>query len=173
VSRRFSNVSAAEQMAARLDARRIRTGRWIARCPAHADRAPSMTVTEGRDGRILLHCFAGCTLAAILHSAGLTVQQLFAASPAPSPSQLAEAAARRAQQRAAEATLRRRERMRVEKIRLQLRDLDQSARELARTLALLPDETPGAEALTACYHAMLTEQRLLERELAVDTGETE
>ena len=37
---------------------------------------------------------------------------------------------------------------------------------------LLPDKTPGAEALTACYHAMLTEQRLLERELDGDTGDS-
>jgi hypothetical protein len=166
-------VSAAEQVAAHLDARRVRAGRWIARCPAHADRAPSLTVAEGRDGRALLHCFAGCSLAVILQSAGLTMQQLFATSPWPLPALLAKAQAQRAQQRAEEAARRRRERMRIERIRLQLRDLYQSAGELARTLALLPDEAPGAEALAACYHATLTEQRLLERELACDTGETE
>jgi hypothetical protein len=83
-----------------------------------------------------------------------------------------QVAAVRARQRAEEVARRRRERMRVEKIRLQLRDLHQTAGELAHTLARLPDETHGAEALTACYHAMLTEQRTLERELAGDTGET-
>lgn len=58
-------------------------------------------------------------------------------------------------------------------LRLQARDLHQSAGELAHKLALLPNETPGAEALAACYHAMLTELRCLDRELAGDTGETE
>jgi hypothetical protein len=121
----------------------------------------------------LLHCFAGCSLAAILHSGGLTIQQLFPTSPQPSPAELAKAQALRAQQRAEEATRRRRERMRIERLRLQLCDLYQSAGKLAHTLALLPDEAPGAEALAACYHEILTEQRLLERELACDTGEFE
>lgn len=40
-------------------------GRWhgnygTARCPAHDDRNPSLSIKDGRDGRLLLHCFAGC-----------------------------------------------------------------------------------------------------------------
>ena len=31
----------------------------IARCPAHDDRHPSLSIAE-RDGKLLLHCFAGC-----------------------------------------------------------------------------------------------------------------
>jgi hypothetical protein len=165
-------MSAAEQISAHLEARPVRAGRWIARCPSHADRAPSLTVAEGRDGRALLHCFAGCSLQAILRSAGLTMHQLFPHGPPPSRESLTLMAAVRARQRAQECARRRRERVRVERIRLQLRDLRQTAGELAHKLALLPDETPGADALTACYHAMLTEQRTLERELARDTGET-
>jgi hypothetical protein len=39
-----------------------RAGRdWIARCPAHADKTPSLAIREGRDGRVLLKCHAGCT----------------------------------------------------------------------------------------------------------------
>lgn len=34
--------------------------RWMARCPAHDDRTPSLSITEGHDGRLLVHCFAGC-----------------------------------------------------------------------------------------------------------------
>ena len=34
---------------------------YQARCPAH-DGAPSLTITEGADGRVLLHCHAGCEL---------------------------------------------------------------------------------------------------------------
>lgn len=54
-----------------------RNGRgWIARCPAHADRSPSLSVGEGA-GRILLHCFAGCTVEAISAAAGIEVRELF------------------------------------------------------------------------------------------------
>ena len=30
------------------------------RCPAHEDKSPSFSVSETRDGRPLVHCFAGC-----------------------------------------------------------------------------------------------------------------
>ena len=54
-------------------------GRWngrsgMARCPAHEDRTPSLSVSETRDGRVLVHCFAGCSQAAAidaLKAAGL------------------------------------------------------------------------------------------------------
>mgnify|MGYP002152046867 CR=1 FL=1 len=36
---------------------------WMARCPAHKDKSASLSVGEGRDGRALLRCFAGCELA--------------------------------------------------------------------------------------------------------------
>jgi hypothetical protein len=32
----------------------------LARCPAHKDRSPSLSVREGTGGRILVKCFAGC-----------------------------------------------------------------------------------------------------------------
>lgn len=40
-------------------------GKWssnhgMCRCPAHADSTPSLSVTGTPDGRVLLHCFAGC-----------------------------------------------------------------------------------------------------------------
>ncbi len=40
-------------------------GRWhgsygTARCPAHEDRSPSLSLRDGDDGRLLVHCFAGC-----------------------------------------------------------------------------------------------------------------
>ena len=38
-----------------------RAGRdWMAKCPAHADRTPSLAIREGRDGKILVRCHAGC-----------------------------------------------------------------------------------------------------------------
>lgn len=56
---------------------------WTARCPAHQDRSPSLSVAQGDDGRILLHCFAGCQVEAITAAIGLTVHDLFAEGPAP------------------------------------------------------------------------------------------
>jgi hypothetical protein len=57
--------------------RRTGPGRWIARCPAHADRSPSMSVRELDDGRILIHDHAGCDVHSILAAVGLDVSALF------------------------------------------------------------------------------------------------
>lgn len=39
----------------------IRAGsQWLARCPVHADRTPSLALREGDNGRLLVHCHAGC-----------------------------------------------------------------------------------------------------------------
>ena len=56
-----------------------KTGRetWIACCPGHNDKNPSMTVRELADGRVLLHCFAGCSVDEVLSGAGLTFDALF------------------------------------------------------------------------------------------------
>jgi hypothetical protein len=63
--------------------RAVRNG-WIARCPAHQDRSPSLSISEGRDGRVLLKCFAGCTLEAICAVLKIRVSELFA-SPGEKP----------------------------------------------------------------------------------------
>jgi hypothetical protein len=52
-------------------------GRWIARCPAHEDKNPSLSLRELDDGRILLHCFAGCATADVLAAVGLSMADLF------------------------------------------------------------------------------------------------
>ena len=62
---------------------------WALKCPAHDDRVASVSMSEGDDGRVLVHCHAGCSTADILASVGLTVADLFAAPraamPAPAP----------------------------------------------------------------------------------------
>lgn len=60
-----------------------RTGRdqWIACCPAHQDRSPSMTVKEIDDGRVLVHCFAGCSVESILGAVGMDFDALFPDKP--------------------------------------------------------------------------------------------
>ncbi len=57
--------------------RREREGQWQARCPAHDDRTPSLSVGIGRDGKVLLDCKAGCTYDAVKRAAGLTDADLF------------------------------------------------------------------------------------------------
>ena len=52
-------------------------GRWIACCPAHEDRSPSLSIRELEDGRTLLHCFGGCYVDAVVGAVGLTVSDLF------------------------------------------------------------------------------------------------
>lgn len=56
-------------------------GTWIARCPGHDDKNPSMTVRELEDGRVLAHCFAGCSIEMILDAAGLGFDDLFPDKP--------------------------------------------------------------------------------------------
>ena len=51
--------------------------RWIAKCCAHDDRSPSLAIRLVDDERILLHCFAGCDVAAIVAAAGLQLEDLF------------------------------------------------------------------------------------------------
>jgi len=57
------------------DAKQVGKG-WSARCPAHEDRRPSLSVAEGDDGRALVRCHAGCTTEDICAVVGLTVLDL-------------------------------------------------------------------------------------------------
>lgn len=50
---------------------------WIACCPAHEDKSPSLSINTGDDGRILLHCHAGCVTEAVVSSLGLKPKDLF------------------------------------------------------------------------------------------------
>lgn len=50
--------------------------RWMARCPAHPDKSPSLSIRD-TDERILIHCFAGCGAADVVAAVGLTLADLF------------------------------------------------------------------------------------------------
>jgi putative DNA primase/helicase len=39
---------------------------WVACCPAHEDRNPSLSLRDSADGQVLVHCHAGCTQAAVI-----------------------------------------------------------------------------------------------------------
>jgi hypothetical protein len=51
--------------------------RWIARCPAHEDRHPSLAVRELEDGRVLIHDFGGCGVTDVLSAIGLGLSDLY------------------------------------------------------------------------------------------------
>src|ERR1035441_7462863 len=50
---------------------------WSAKCPGHEDGTASLSIGEGSDGRVLLHCFAGCAFADIVRAAGVGERDLF------------------------------------------------------------------------------------------------
>lgn len=52
-------------------------GRWIARCPAHEDRRPSLAIREVDDGTVLVRCFAGCGASEVVSAVGLELRDLF------------------------------------------------------------------------------------------------
>lgn len=52
-------------------------GSWIACCPAHEDKTPSLSIRETSDGTILVHDFAGCSPVDILSAVGLELKDLF------------------------------------------------------------------------------------------------
>lgn len=60
----------------RLQSVRHNATGWMARCPAHADNNPSLSVTE-KGGKILLKCFAGCSLNAIMAALHMDAKELF------------------------------------------------------------------------------------------------
>ena len=49
---------------------------WAARCPAHDDKSPSLSVSEGDDGKTLVHCHAGCTPEDVCQKLGLGLSDL-------------------------------------------------------------------------------------------------
>lgn len=87
-------------------------GRWhgrygLARCPAHDDRKPSLTLADGPGGRLLAHCKTGCTFAGVLDALrGLGVIEGRGTVPQTDPVEMARYVAaqrREAEKRAAQA----------------------------------------------------------------------
>lgn len=66
-------MATAETIATALGGRKAGGG-WIARCPAHDDRTPSLSICNSSDGKVLVRCHAGCAqeqVISILGSRGL------------------------------------------------------------------------------------------------------
>lgn len=66
----MSTATTAADLADKLNARRSGNG-WAAKCPAHDDRNASLSISHGDDGKLLLHCHAGCRFQEILAAAGV------------------------------------------------------------------------------------------------------
>jgi hypothetical protein len=52
-------------------------GSYAALCPAHDDHDPSLSVSQGSDGRVLLCCHAGCETKDVVAAIGLSLKDLF------------------------------------------------------------------------------------------------
>ena len=57
-------ISTAE-IAHALGGRRVGQDRYVARCPSHEDRSPSLSLSDTGDGLVLWHCHAGCSQAEV------------------------------------------------------------------------------------------------------------
>jgi len=49
---------------------------WLARCPAHPDKTPSLAIREEGD-RVLIHCFAGCSPFEVVSAVSMDLSDLF------------------------------------------------------------------------------------------------
>jgi putative DNA primase/helicase len=74
----MNNAAPLNNLLAKLDGvKPSGPGKYSAKCPAHDDNRASLSISQGDDGRVLLHDHAGCTVAAILAAVGLTMSDLF------------------------------------------------------------------------------------------------
>lgn len=71
--------TAYEQFLSVLEEHGCRKGREFC-CPSHADRHPSLSISEGDDGRVLVKCHAGCEPKEIVAALGLNLSDLFEAN---------------------------------------------------------------------------------------------
>jgi len=55
----------ADSIAKALGGRRAGAG-WTARCPAHADSTPSLSISVSSNAKVLVHCHAGCDQAQVI-----------------------------------------------------------------------------------------------------------
>jgi hypothetical protein len=69
-------MRAIERILERLEGVRTHGDKYAALCPIHDDKEPSLSVAEGEDGKVLLHCFAGCKTTDIVAALRLRMSDL-------------------------------------------------------------------------------------------------
>lgn len=57
----------------------------IARCPAHDDTDPSLSISQDDNGKVLIHCHKGCNQANVVQACGLSFSDLFPATSMSAP----------------------------------------------------------------------------------------
>jgi hypothetical protein len=69
--------------ASRLEfCKQVKPDQYISRCPAHADKSPSLSFGLGRNGdRIVINCYAGCTPESVIEAVGMQMSDLFPDDP--------------------------------------------------------------------------------------------
>jgi hypothetical protein len=76
----------ASEFASLLHAKRTAKGKWVAVCPAHPDRKPSLSIAEGKKVPVVIKCMShGCDTRDILEAIGLSWGDLFDAKHELSP----------------------------------------------------------------------------------------
>ena len=143
------------QIADLLHARPVGPSRWMAKCPKHEDRSPSLSIREGQSGRILIRCFAGCTTGDILNKLGLSWADI--CGEPMTREKIRQGAAERQ-----ERELHQKRRRAVERSAFdRLRQLHCISDELGSRLANDPDG-PGADDVARLFHEALTKIRRIE-----------
>jgi hypothetical protein len=142
-----------------LHARPVGAGRWIAKCPAHEDGSPSLSLKES-GGRILIYCRAGCTTPTVLKAAGLSFRDLFGGGPPPSPTQAQMATVERLSRETQERERRADSRAVCDRVR-RLRAV---ADELVLRLAHAPDDDPASNAIAKLFRRTVEMLRSAEAE---------
>ena len=69
--------SPTDRVLVQLEGVKQRNGGWMALCPGHDDKNPSLSIVEADDGRVLLQCFAGCAIEDVLAEISLEKKDLF------------------------------------------------------------------------------------------------
>jgi hypothetical protein len=102
-------------------------------CPACGGKSRKLSLTQADDGRVLVHCFAGCAPHEVLAAVGLTINDLFVrrieANMTPAQKRELREAARQSQWRAA-----------LDALQLEVGVVHIAARQLAAGEALAPDD---------------------------------
>lgn len=70
-------MASSEEIVRLLNGKRIGKGKWIAKCPSHPDKNPSLSIVEGRRGTLILCQSQRCALEDIVSNIGLRVRDLF------------------------------------------------------------------------------------------------
>lgn len=146
----------ARELATRLGAKRIGKDKWMAKCPAHPDKHPSLSIRVGRKVPVLLKCMScGCEISAILAALGLKWADVFDDSRRMSRSEIRkmerEQAIREAAEKEKKELIRR-------AIRLASRWQSEADRLGARMAAF-----PGEEHIVPLFHRALTKMRLFHK----------